>query len=94
MKDKIELGQLFENNFDCYADVFPRHDVIMAMTKDKFISVVESEVKEALEAQRVEIVKTLEEFHHDVKDYNKVYASNIVLRLNKILEALKGDKDA
>ena len=47
MKDKKELGELFENNSDCYADtwdVFPdgfvEGPVVMAMTKEKFIEVV------------------------------------------------------
>ena len=44
-----ELGQLFENNFDCYADVdreqsclpnWYKDENTMAMTKEKFIEVV------------------------------------------------------
>jgi len=40
---KESLSQLFENNFDCYADTKQPNcdgDVIMAMTKEKFVEVV------------------------------------------------------
>lgn len=45
----MNLGEIFENNFDCYADVDTYHACMpnwyknedtMAMTKDKFIEVV------------------------------------------------------
>jgi hypothetical protein len=88
MKDKKELGQLFENNFDCYADEE------MAMTKEVFIAAVESEVKEALEAQRVEILKFMDikiEYLTICKAVEK--ASAIRALRDEISEALKGDKD-
>ena len=47
----MDIGQIFENNFDCYADTWQDNndtipptmvegDVIMAMTKEAFIKVV------------------------------------------------------
>lgn len=44
----MDIGQIFENNFDCYADTWQKPvkgtvlegDVVMAMTKETFIKVV------------------------------------------------------
>ena len=47
----MDIGQIFENNFDCYADTWQDNndtipptmvegDVVMAMTKEAFIKVV------------------------------------------------------
>jgi hypothetical protein len=44
-----ELGQLFENNFDCYTEVLTESGGFkeeMAMTKEKFIEVVSNYLKE------------------------------------------------
>lgn len=36
----IDLGQLFENHSNCYADTGPEGDAITAMTRDRFVEVV------------------------------------------------------
>jgi len=69
--DKIlSAEEWFENNFDCYADTWiiengctPKEgDVIMAMTKDKF-----------LEIQKQIISITLEAFAEELKKENSGY---------------------
>lgn len=44
-----DLGQLFENRFNCYADAEPQQ-VIMAMTKDRFVEVVGDLLQQELDA--------------------------------------------
>jgi len=36
---KSEIEQLFENNYNCYADT-KNDDIVIAMTKDKFVEIV------------------------------------------------------
>lgn len=40
MLNKEEWGQIFENNFDCYADTYDDQNIIIAMTKERFIETV------------------------------------------------------
>ena len=40
--DREELKQIFIDNFDCYADC---KDVVLAMTEDKFVEVVQEILK-------------------------------------------------
>lgn len=64
-----EIGQLFENNSDCYADTrkpveFNPHqmvegDVVMAMTKERFIKVVRDKLTTPTEKSGSEIEKEL-----------------------------------
>lgn len=39
MKSSDKLGQIFDNNFNCYADTNDE-SVVMAMDKERFIEVV------------------------------------------------------
>lgn len=60
-EEKI-LGQLFENNFNCYTSFETDRNTIgsaMAMTKDKFIKVVSKELT-TLKQRNAELVEALE----------------------------------
>ena len=61
-KLSAELGQLFENNSDCYADTWldigiemQQGEVIQAMTKEKFIKVAESFASMRVEQEKESI---------------------------------------
>lgn len=47
----MNLGQIFENNFDCYSDTEEDVDKEMAMTKSRFVEVVQ-ELIAAMESKR------------------------------------------
>lgn len=61
--EKNDLGQIFDNNFDCYADTWQDNnnttpptmvegDVVMAMTKEQFVKVVNSILDQNQPCQR------------------------------------------
>jgi hypothetical protein len=59
--------EIFENNFDCYADTWKieqgnypiEGEVIMAMTKDKFVELFNHHTTTQIEALRERLVKDL-----------------------------------
>jgi len=83
------LEELFENNFDCYADTWKieqgnypvEGEVVMAMAKEKFVSIFQEHTKQNIEALRSELLK-------GVNEENFVYEV-INLRINQFLENIK-----
>ena len=66
------LEQLFENQFDCYADMNDE-SVVLAMTKEQFVKVVQKEIHKALEeaAEKARDLKAeTAEYSDWVKGYN------------------------
>jgi len=74
----MDLGQIFENSFDCYADTWQDEngkmiegDVVLAMTKEKFIEVVNNQ-RELLLAV--------------ICEYNKINTQKEIIEVEKWIE--------
>ena len=68
-----ELSHLFRNNFDCYADIKSK-DVILAMTEEKFIEVIQKKIVD-------EKIKLIKEHNENL--------SKIMVMLNELGEKIK-----
>jgi hypothetical protein len=77
----MDRGQIFENNFDCYADTWKDNndtipptmiegDVVMAMTKDNFVKVVK-ELLVKRDSQCGKLQKEVESRRKQITDINQ-----------------------